>query len=368
VSVIGFISRRSVVFLPSEARDGRDLFDLRAAYRIDGPLCTIDLLEQKKGVLEIEAIGYDGHFATMSLCTMRAAYGGPSTMVFDFNSGGVTLAGRDVGSVPTPLRGRRLAWGFCLMLPDGQRLRRKTAVYKAGGNDTVDSRYYYGDDYVDYELQSAGEHSKVVELIAQFGGKSPVLEIGCATGGLLERLRTEGFSAFGLDFSEWAVGEAQRKCGVDRVWRCDVESDPLPAGVLAQAPFGTVVLWAVYEHFRNPRAVLEKLSRLTVPGSLLLINTTNADSLSHLVFETDWEGYFDWTHHGVDTVSPRALKSDLRSLGWRVEVLETDRFWHAGVDPDHAALRDAWSNDARFRALLRARDLGDFVLCVAVKE
>jgi hypothetical protein len=98
---------------------------------------------------------------------------------------------------------------------------------------------------------------------------------------------------------------------------------------------------------------------------LLLLITSNAGSLTHRIFGRDWEGYFDWTHHGVDQVSPAAMRSQLPDAGWRIRSLHTWHVWDGSGDPTHAALRDWFTADARFRRLLRERDLGDFVTCVA---
>ena len=107
---------------------------------------------------------------------------------------------------------------------------------------------------------------------------------------------------------------------------------------------------------------------MTRPGSLLLINTTNADSLSHHILGEKWEGYYDWSHYGVDQVSVRSMRSELDRLGWRILQLTTDTLWASDADPFAATLRDWFSADARFRRLLSDRELGDFITCVAVKR
>ncbi len=101
---------------------------------------------------------------------------------------------------------------------------------------------------------------------------------------------------------------------------------------------------------------------------MLLLETTNADSLTHRVFSGDWEGYFDRTHMSVDACSARTVPAWLESLGWRVVERRTRLVWDRSADPTHQTLRDWWDNDARFRRLLAERDLGDLVLCVAIKS
>ena len=116
------------------------------------------------------------------------------------------------------------------------------------------------------------------------------------------------------------------------------------------------------------KGVLAKLTGCARPGTVLLIMTANAHSLSHALFGPDWEGYFDWTHFGVDRITVKSLREELPRLGWRVSELTTRLLWDADADPTRATLRQWWAADARFRRLLVKRELGDFITCVAVLE
>jgi hypothetical protein len=180
-------------------------------------------------------------------------------------------------------------------------------------------------------------------------------------------LDSAGLLSFGLDISEWAVGRVGERLGPGRAWVCDVERHPLPAPMKANGPFGVLVLSSVFEHFREPFAVLAKITAIAAPGAVLVITTTNAAGLTHALFGAQWEGYFDWTHLGIDRVSVRTLRDELPRLGWRIAQLTTHRVWDGDADPTRATLREWWVADARFRRLLAEHDLGDFITCVAVK-
>jgi len=142
---------------------------------------------------------------------------------------------------------------------------------------------------------------------------------------------------------------------------------PGPAAITARRPFGTLVLAAVLEHFREPFAVLARLTPLAAPGTVLVLSTTNRDSLCQMLFGSEWEGHFDWTHRSVDQISARTLRAELPALGWRIERLTTDLVWDISADPTRATVREWWASDARFRRLLAERELGDIITCVAVK-
>jgi hypothetical protein len=126
-------------------------------------------------------------------------------------------------------------------------------------------------------------------------------------------------------------------------------------------------MFAVLEHLKDPQAVLAALTAVSAPGTLLLLETTNCDSLCHRVFGGDWEGYFDRTHHAVDRVGVRTVPAWLSGLGWTIVDRRTKIIWDRSADPTHATFRDWWDSDARFRRLLDERDLGDLLFCAAIK-
>ena len=125
---------------------------------------------------------------------------------------------------------------------------------------------------------------------------------------------------------------------------------------------------SVLEHFAEPFTVLDRLSALVRSGGRLFLTTTNAGGLGHYLFQRDWEGYFDWTHLGVDAVSADSLRAGLERIGWHVDELETTVIWDGNADPTHATLREWFASDARFRRLLVERNLGDLISCVATKR
>jgi SAM-dependent methyltransferase len=286
---------------------------------------------------------------------------------FHVGDGSVRLAGQSRGEVPLPLRSRRFCWAFELRPDDGSAPRSRMTGHYVPGAGAVGDGYYAGENYVDYEAESLSTREMIVELARRhpFGGRA--LEIGCATGALLDDLAKAGVDAVGVDYSEWAVARALERVGAGRVWQCDVERDAGWAVLAGHAPFGALIMLSVLEHFADPFGVLERLTALVDRGGRLFLTTTNAEGLGHTLFGDDWEGYFDWTHQGVDLVSAASLRDGLDRLGWHVEQLETSVVWDSNADPTHATLREWWASDARFRRLLVERNLGDLVTCVATK-
>jgi 2-polyprenyl-3-methyl-5-hydroxy-6-metoxy-1,4-benzoquinol methylase len=362
------ITGRHAVLLPAEAADDRRIFAARGPYRVTGDTLTVRLDDSRSGVLSIGILAYEGFFPSKVHWSGTTEYRGAAALELSFISGELSVDGEAIGVVPLPLPSRRFSISLRLTERNGAAASRTTGHYLDVSSADDDGRYYRGDDYVDYEAQSAGEHDIVLGLMRELGASGPVLDVGSATGGLVKRLVAEGFDAWGLEQSEWAVSEAARQIQPARVLQCDIETSSIPAEIANAGPFGTVVLWAVYEHFRNPPAVLSKVSGVARSGSTMLVNTTNAKSFSRLIFGEDWEGHFDWTHHGVESVTPESLAEALDISGWDVLSVRTHSFWHGSMDPESAMFRELYANDARFRTMLEARGLGDFLVCTARKR
>lgn len=360
------LTGRPAVFLAPEAAGG--LLPVAAPYRAAGDELTFEVKASRPGRLSLEVLGYRGHFPTVSLWrSATMAIDGPSRLRLDLASGALSLADGSLGTLPTPLP-RRFAVDWRFTSEAGVSLSRRTGHYRPSEGDQVGEEYFTGDNYVDHEAQSRDEGKAIAGWLRRFGAAGPVLEVGCATGGALAALGEAGFAAYGIDFSAWAVERAGERVGADRAFLCDIDREPLPAEIEAQAPFGGLVLWSVFEHFEDPFATLAELTARTAPGAVLLIQTTNHQSLTSRLFGPDWEGYFDRTHRGVEQVSAESLRRELPRLGWRIVHWESHLLWTGSADPTHATLREWYAADARFRQLLAERDLGDLVLLVARRE
>ena len=248
-----------------------------------GATLTVDLNEPCTGRLTGTLLGYDSHFPTKSLWTGSGHYPGPSGLTLDLNNGLVSHSpGRSgVGAKPPLFLARRFCWRLALI--EHGRNPARAAHWDSDVpvmRGTVGSDYFCGENYVDHEAESAGDHRQMVELLRRHHGQGPVLEIGCATGGFLAELDAAGVPTFGLDVSEWPWA-APGTLGPGRAWVCDVERDPLPASMKSKGPFGVLVLSSVSSTSAPVRGPDQDHRALPAPRTVLVITTTNARALSH---------------------------------------------------------------------------------------
>lgn len=371
---------REMVFLPLGARtngqqvvfdlaDGRALLPLRYTYRADaGGLVTYRIQEPGADLdYRLFAAAYtDDH---------RPTAGPP---VLSFRLAAVDRGDRlcvsllepkawrnDQPLVVTPA-GPAAARKFIAALeatgPKG-RLRRRCSHYLPYEQKPIGRDYYFGDDYVDYPRQKERWVAGTVERVRHYCPQGRLLEIGCALGLYLEAFVQAGFDAYGVDVSEFAVAEAGKRVGSDRVRRCDVDGEDWPF----PGPFDAFVLFDVLEHSTHPRRLLEQITERSRPGAGLFVTTSNADSLTHRLFGPDWEGYTDYSHHGIDQITATTLPAWLGELGWRVERWECRDIWVEGADPAALRLREVFRSVPELSTLLAERDLGDAIFVAARK-
>lgn len=135
-----------------------------------------------------------------------------------------------------------------------------------------------------------------------------VLDVGCAYGFLLERF-PDTFEKFGLDISEYATKEAQRRLPAATLKVSSAESElPFP-----QNFFDIIIFNDVIEHLENPGVALENIRKVLKTEGILYINTPNLNLLRRKVL-----AYADKKEHHISLFSHRALLSLLAETGFKV--------------------------------------------------
>jgi O-antigen biosynthesis protein len=167
-----------------------------------------------------------------------------------------------------------------------------------------------------YEVNTR-PHGSQMKLLALLDEPGRVLDVGCSTGYLAERLQERGWTVVGLDMDERSAELARRFCSDVLVG--DVETMELP---FEPASFDAIVCGDVIEHLRDPQAFLARLRPLLRPGGRLVLSTPNIANWARrvgLLFGrfryTEW-GILDRTHTYFFT--RKTLRECLESAGYRI--------------------------------------------------
>ena len=151
-----------------------------------------------------------------------------------------------------------------------------------GGLD--ETRAYYDEFSKSYEQhrrpnRQDGYHALVdeleVDLCARYGTGKDVLECGCGTGLILERIQEHARKAVGIDLSPGML-ELARSRGLD------VHEGSVTELPFADASFDVTCSFKVLAHVPDIGRALAEMARVTRPGGVLLAEFYNPWSLRGL--------------------------------------------------------------------------------------
>jgi SAM-dependent methyltransferase len=149
-----------------------------------------------------------------------------------------------------------------------------------------------------------------------------LLDVGCATGDFLARMRRHGaWELTGLEQDQHAASMARQEYGLE------VYTGPLDEVELAQGGFDVVTMWDVIEHVPRPGASLRRIGEWLRPGGWLIMRTPDADSPYARAFGRYWAG-LDAPRHLV-VFGRSTLTRLLTENGFQIERVWTLSGSHA---------------------------------------
>jgi SAM-dependent methyltransferase len=150
-------------------------------------------------------------------------------------------------------------------------------------------------------------------------GYGRLLDIGCAEGYLLRYATERGYSAIGVDISEWAVRFAKKRIGCATM---AADARHLP---FADDSFDFVTCFDVMEHLAHPKHAFDEVSRVTRKNGRFVISVPNTGSWGRMAKEDQWFGYRDLTH--VSLLSRDQWTKLLLDAGFGINTWFTDVLW-----------------------------------------
>jgi 2-polyprenyl-3-methyl-5-hydroxy-6-metoxy-1,4-benzoquinol methylase len=144
----------------------------------------------------------------------------------------------------------------------------------------------------EYTLKQADSSHAII--LHWLGARAPgsVLDLGCSSGVLSERIRALGHTVTGVDLLE-LPGVHDR---VDRFIQANLD-EGLPQELIASGPYDVVVCGDILEHVRFPETVLRDIREVLAPGGVLIASVPN---FGHFYARTRTAlGLFDYDQRGV---------------------------------------------------------------------
>jgi len=142
------------------------------------------------------------------------------------------------------------------------------------------------DDY--YVQEEAGRRrsaDSILKYLKKINKTGRILDVGCATGFLLDQARRGGWEVYGVELSAWAVDYAKNKLQLPNVTLGSLIEAGYPANF-----FDAVVLKDVIEHLTDPKETLEHIRRILKPSGVICCNTPDIDSLVSKILGAKWWG------------------------------------------------------------------------------
>jgi len=153
----------------------------------------------------------------------------------------------------------------------------------------------YGEDYLTYELANeeaffnlqilgladSGFGELERELLAK-NGKPRILDVGCATGRLLEQLRKSGWQTTGVEICRPQADYCRRKRGLD------VKDLPLAENGFNAGTFDVVLASHLIEHLNDPLNFVREVSRILSSDGRFFVTTPNIAGFQARLFGKNW--------------------------------------------------------------------------------
>lgn len=182
----------------------------------------------------------------------------------------------------------------------------------------------YDEEYRDYEIENDANFLSLMlqgladvsffQRLAQRSTAPSLLDIGCATGSLLEHAKGLGVQVQGVEVCVPAAHYGIEHRGVP------IEVGTLDDVDFADAGFDAIHFSHVIEHVPDPRSFLERVHLLLRPGGLGVVVTPNTSGLQARLFKERWRSAI--ADH-VHLFSRRNLTRLLTECGFRIVKMKT---------------------------------------------
>jgi SAM-dependent methyltransferase len=193
---------------------------------------------------------------------------------------------------------------------------------------SVHERYdsAHGGDYLRYERENEDaflalqlktlEDANFCREQEQFfkNGKNRFLDIGCATGALLEKMRENGWDTSGVEISALMAEHGIKKRNLA------ISTLPLEKNGFAGSRFAIIHASHLIEHLNRPGDFVREVYRILDGGGLFLVTTPNINGIQARLSGNRWRSAI---YDHLYLFSVKTLSTLLRHEGFHIEKVVT---------------------------------------------
>lgn len=181
----------------------------------------------------------------------------------------------------------------------------------------------YDVDYFQYELENDRNFYTLMKLGMEDVGFDSLsfpeaprrfLDVGCATGMLLEDMQQRGWEVQGVEVCRASAEYGIRQRGVP-IEVATLQGASFPSGHFSAAHFSHLI-----EHLTDPRGFLEEVYRILAPGGYALVTTPNVDGFQARLFAKQWRSAIP---DHVCLFNKHNLRRVLTETGFVIRKLQT---------------------------------------------
>lgn len=169
-------------------------------------------------------------------------------------------------------------------------------------------------EYVEEEKGRSGNFKNILKTLNKISkDKGAFLDVGSATGIMMNLARKEGWKVYGVELSSWAVEEAKRRFGLEIIKGDFLEVE------IPQNFFKVVSLLDIIEHVSDPGKMMEKVWKILKKDGICVLVTPDVMSLTAKIMGEKW-WHFRPAHIGF--FSKESLLYLLSSKGFEIVKLK----------------------------------------------
>lgn len=145
-------------------------------------------------------------------------------------------------------------------------------------------------------------------------GKRECLDVGCSSGLFMEYAIERGYSAEGIEPSDYAV-EYGRKLGLN------ITKSYFNAQSMGDRKFSLVTLWDVLEHCDDPKAILSDIHAVLDTDGSVFIQVPNVDGIAPRMMRERCNMFNGYAH--INLFNPNTLRRLLIDAGFQEPVFKS---------------------------------------------